>query len=110
MPCRLPAKWPRTGSSSLDGGVAIFWSDESDNTHTLYGDGQVLLVFSMSRQRARWWVMPDNTLAWLTVPQGGEAFLMHSGEHGALGIGPGTYQLLQQREFNAEWGWSTGDD
>ena len=90
----------------LDGGVVIAWSEVSSHMHALYGDGQALLVDGMSRQRATWWCKPENTLVWLNVPIDGEAFLMHSDEHGALGIGPGVYQILRQQEFHDEWGWS----
>ena len=39
----------------------------------------------------------------LTVPEGASAYLLHSEEHGANGIGPGTYELRRQREFAGEW-------
>jgi len=38
----------------------------------------------------------------LTVPDGGTAYLFHSEEHGANGIGAGTYVLRRQREQAAE--------
>jgi hypothetical protein len=100
LPAAFPARWPRTGPVPLDG-VVVVASEVSDHTHALHGDGQVLLVERMSGQRARWWRTTENTLGWLLVPAGGQAFLMHSQEHGALGIGPGGYQILQQQEFNS---------
>jgi len=108
LPSTLPADWPHTGSVPLDGGVVVASSEVSDHTHALYGDGHALLL-DISPQ-LQWWCKPANTLAWLTVPIGGEAFLMHSDEHGALGIGPGTYRILRQQEFRHEWGWSPVDD
>ena len=100
FPITPPAKWPKSGPVPLDG-VVVVGSEISDHTHALYGDGSVLLTEGMSPQRARWWWTTGNTLGWLQVPEGGQAFLMHSDEHGALGIGPGTYQLLRQQEFDA---------
>jgi hypothetical protein len=104
VPRRPPAQWPKTRVQSLNG-VVVTDSEISDNTHALYGDGLVLLTEGMSRQQAVWWRQVDNILAWLNVPEGGEAYLMHSEEHGALGIGPGTYQILQQQEFDEHVGW-----
>jgi hypothetical protein len=43
------------------------------------------------------------TLGTLTVPAGASAYLVHTDEHGANGIGPGTYELRRQREFAGEW-------
>lgn len=42
-------------------------------------------------------------LGTLTVPDGASAFLLHTEEHGANGIGPGTYEIRRQREFAGEW-------
>ena len=39
----------------------------------------------------------------LTVPPGASAYLVHTEEHGANGVGPGTYELRRQREFAGEW-------
>lgn len=110
LPHQLPARWPRTGPTSLDGGVVIARSEVSSHTHALYGDGQVFLIDDMSPQRARWWQRSENALAWLNVPFGGEAFLMHSDEHGALGVGPGTYLILRQQEFYSDWYWAAVAD
>lgn len=66
------------------------------NTHNLHGDGL-------------WEAHPnagsDNELVqgWVTVPEGGEVFLIHTEEHGANGMGPGTYEIRRQREFAGEW-------
>lgn len=42
-------------------------------------------------------------LGTLTVPDAASAYLVHTDEHGANGIGPGTYELRRQREFAGEW-------
>jgi hypothetical protein len=34
----------------------------------------------------------------LDVPEGAVAYLIHTDEHGANGIGPGTYRLTGKRE------------
>jgi len=110
LPCPLPVRWPRTGPAPLNG-VAVATSELTGHTHALYGDGQVLLTSTMTYQRLRWWQPDVNTLGWLRVPAGGQAFLMHSGDHDALGIGPGTYQILQQQEFNRYvMAWLPADD
>ncbi|MCL2785347.1 MAG: hypothetical protein FWD55_07925 [Propionibacteriaceae bacterium] len=107
LPSPLPAKWPRKGHLPLDPGVVVLSSEDTDHTHTLYGDGQVFFTEGMSYQRIIWWRRMENNIAWLNVPANGEAFLMHSDEHGALGIGPGTYQILAQQEFGDGWMWSS---
>ena len=37
------------------------------------------------------------------VPDGGEAYLIHSDEHGAMGIAPGSYEVRRQQEWAGEW-------
>lgn len=76
-------------------GVTVVRAETSTaNTHTLHGDG-------------RWEPSPDAdrdlVQGWLTVPEGGEAWLIHTQEHSAVGIGPGTYEVRRQREFAGEW-------
>lgn len=66
------------------------------NTHTLHGDG----LWEPNARADR-----DGELVqgWLTVAPAQEAFLIHTEEHSALGIGPGTYEIRRQREFAGEW-------
>lgn len=66
------------------------------NTHTLVGDG-------LWEPNARANREDELVQGWLTVPHGGEAFLIHTEEHSALGIGEGTYEIRRQREFAGEW-------
>lgn len=40
---------------------------------------------------------------WLGVPVGSSATLIHTQEHGVLGIGPGCYEIRGQRELAGEW-------
>ncbi len=89
VPCE-----PREGGVPLGKGVEVVRSEAGSNTHCLHGDGE-------------WLPAPDAATGlvqgYLTVPDGGEAYLIHSEEHGAMGIGPGTYELRRQREFAGEW-------
>ena len=82
----------------LDAGVVVVGVKTAGHTHTLFGDGTV-------RRRHRPKPGQDETqgdgcVAWLHVPEGGAAFLMHSEEHGALGIGPGVYELRRQQDYD----------
>ena len=88
----IPAE-PRDGVP-IGKGVEVVRSEAGSNTHCLHGDG-------------RWLESPDASTAlvqgWLQVPEGGEAYLIHSEEHNALGIGPGSYEIRRQREYAGEW-------
>jgi hypothetical protein len=68
----------------------------SANTHSLHGDG-------LWEPNARAADEAELVQGWLTVPEGGEAFLIHTEEHNALGIGAGTYEIRRQREYAGEW-------
>lgn len=88
----LPVTTTHTGSP-IGKGVAVVRGESGGNTHALHGEGT-------------WEVARDTTglvQGWLTVPAGGEAFLLHEEEHAAVGIGAGTYEIRRQREFSGEW-------
>lgn len=89
----LPVTVTRDGDP-LGPGVEVVRSEQGSNTHTLHGDGRWLANLTPA---------DDLVQGWLTVPDGGEAFLIHSEEHNALGVGPGTYEVRRQREFAGEW-------
>lgn len=78
------------------GVVVVRAETNTANTHTLVGNGQ----WEANPRAGR-----DSELVqgWLTVPEAGEAFLIHTEEHSALGIGPGTYEIRRQREFAGDW-------
>lgn len=77
-------------------GIEVVRSEAGANTHTLHGAGRWL-----PNSRA---VDPGVlTQGWLQVPDGAEAYLIHTEEHSALGIGPGVYEVRRQREFAGEW-------
>lgn len=79
----------------IDRGVTVVRAEtNSANTHTLHGDG----LWEPNARAAQ-----DLVQGWLTVAEGQEAFLIHTEEHSALGIGPGTYEIRRQREFAGEW-------
>lgn len=76
-------------------GVTVVRAEtNSANTHSLHGDG-------LWEPNAR--ADTDLVQGWLTVPEGGEAFLIHTEEHSALGIGAGAYEIRRQREYAGEW-------
>lgn len=82
---------PHTDPATTDvpvKGVAVVRGENGGNTHTIVGDGHCDTRLASAT---------DLTLAVLTVPAGGVAYLAHP-EHGYTGIGPGTYTLLRQRE------------
>lgn len=84
------------GGKPIGRGVEVVRSEVGGNTHTLHGDG-------LWEPNARRGSVEDLVQGWVTVPADGEAFLIHSEEHSALGIGPGTYEVRTQREFAGEW-------
>lgn len=69
-------------------GVAAVSSENGGNTHSFHGDG----FYDAARPSGT-----SVTLGTLTVPEGGEVFLLHP-EHGGLAITPGTYRVGRQRE------------
>lgn len=68
-------------------GVAVVRGESGGNTHLLVADGPV--VWSPSSN--------EMTLGQVTVPKGATAFMLHP-EHGAMGMGPGSYLVRRQRE------------
>lgn len=78
-------------------GVVVVRSEvNSGNTHTLVGAGSWAANPNAVRE-------DELVQGWLTVAPGEEAFLIHTEEHSALGIGEGTYEIRRQREFAGEW-------
>lgn len=70
-------------------GIAVVRGEAGGNTHLLVADGSV-----------GWKVFVDaaeQDLGTLTVAAGATAYLLHP-EHGAQGIGVGTYLIRRQRE------------
>lgn len=81
----------------LGKGVVVVRSEvNSANTHTLVGHGLWKANPNATRE-------DELVQGWLTVAPGQEAFLIHTEEHSAIGIGEGTYEIRRQREYAGEW-------
>ena len=93
----LPVTTKHAGEPIGKGVTVVAAETNSANTHSLHGDG----TWEPNASRS----VTDLVEGWLTVPEGGEAFLIHTEEHGALGVGPGTYEVRRQREFAGEWAY-----
>lgn len=93
----LPVTTKHAGEPIGKGVTVVAAETNSANTHSLHGDG----TWEPNARRS----VTDLVEGWLTVPEGGEAFLIHTEEHGALGVGPGTYEVRRQREFAGEWAY-----
>jgi len=75
-------------------GVPVVHGEASGHTHWLHP--------GFDSPGIRWAAAADSdelTLGHLTVPEGQSALLIHTEEHGANGVGPGTYALHRKREF-----------
>jgi hypothetical protein len=74
-------------------GLPVLAWPQGQERHVLHGDGRA-------------WTRRVDTgvreVAYLSVPSGGAAFLMHP-EHGALGIGPGWYAFRYQNEYDPDF-------
>ncbi|GAA0905346.1 hypothetical protein GCM10009557_80720 [Virgisporangium ochraceum] len=76
------------------GGLRLVHSEATGNTHWLHAG------FGSDGVRwARSTAGPPR-LALLHVPDGQTALLIHTDEHGANGIGPGTYAIHRKRELS----------
>lgn len=71
-------------------GVPVVRGEATGNAHILHADGVVMWAPSTDRVGVR--------LGVLHVADGAVAWLIHTDEHGANGIGPGTYILTGKRE------------
>jgi hypothetical protein len=71
--------------------VQIVRGEATGNTHWLHR--------GFDSPGVRWAAADDSlVLGRLSVPEGESALLIHTDEHGANGIGPGTYALHRKRE------------
>lgn len=75
------------------GTVVVRAESSSANTHSLHSWDGPGCYYDARPPVARGLV-----LGVLTVPPGATAYLVHTEEHGANGIGPGTYEIRRQRE------------
>jgi hypothetical protein len=92
----LKVTTPHAGTPLGKGVTVVRAETNTANTHTLVGDGHWEPNARANRE-------DELVQGWLTVPADGEAFLIHTEEHSALGIGEGTYEIRRQREYQGEW-------
>lgn len=84
-------------------GIQVVHGEATGNTHWLHnGFGSTV-----------YWGFADSfrdhpVIGRLRVPEGQTAMLIHTDEHGANGIGPGTYEIRQRRQVteSGSWGYS----
>lgn len=79
--------WTLTGDP-VDAGVQVVHGQATGNTHWLHGDPGV----TWARRGA------GQVVGILDVPADTTAYLVHTDEHGASGIGPGRYEIRRKRE------------
>lgn len=93
-----PNKAAATTPIPTSGVIVVRAETSAANTHSLLSwDGQCYFDADPSGGGS------GLVLGVLTVPVGASAYLVHTDEHGANGIGTGTYELRRQREFAGEW-------
>ena len=75
------------------GGVQVIRGEATGNTHWLHaGFGSSGVAWAPSDGES-------TVVGHLRVPPGGSALLIHTDEHGANGIGPGTYAVHRKRAY-----------
>jgi hypothetical protein len=86
---RVPT-WP-AGNPVGAAGVQVVRGESTGNTHWLHAgfDSPGVAFHSAGA---------GQVVGVLTVPAGQTAMLIHTDEHGANGIGPGTYEIRRKRE------------
>lgn len=89
---------PKLGAAEQTGmtpvgaaGVPVVRGEATGNAHILHADGVVLWAPATARDGML-------RLGVLHVTDGAVAWLIHTDEHGANGVGPGTYILTGKRE------------
>lgn len=91
----LPVTTRHPGEPIPPTGITVVRAESNAaNTHNLHGDG----TWTWSKD-----AVTNLVQGHLTVPPGGVAYLIHTEEHPALAVGPGTYEIRRQREFAGEW-------
>jgi len=69
-------------------GIPVVRGEAGGNTHLLVADGAVLWNPASTG---------GTTLGLVVIPDGAAAYMLHP-EHGAMGMGPGSYIVRRQRE------------
>ena len=70
-------------------GVQVVTGEATGNTHWLHSDHPAVTWARLDR---------DLLIGVVDIPDGATAYLIHTDEHGANGIGPGLYALTGKRE------------
>jgi hypothetical protein len=86
---RKPSVWTEVPAE----GVQVVHGEATGNTHWLHA--------GFDSPGVRWRRVEDDglVLGYVQVPAGQSALLIHTDEHGANGIGPGTYAIRGKREL-----------
>jgi hypothetical protein len=93
FPAEPPARVRWTLLSAA--GVQVVNGEATGNTHWLHP--------GFDSPGVRWAPVENKlTLGYLEVPDGQSALLIHTDEHGANGIGPGTYAVHRKRQLRLE--------
>lgn len=73
---------------AVGAGVQVVHGEATGNTHWLHGSAGVM------------WARLDagQVVGLVDVPEGETAYLVHTDEHGANGLGPGRYEIRRKRE------------
>lgn len=89
-----PICMQHAGQPVPDTGVQVIHGEATGNTHWLdRGPDSPGVTWGAPLPGA-----DDVVLGVVTVPAGQSAYLVHTDEHGANGIGAGTYEIRRQRE------------
>lgn len=76
-------------------GVQVVFGEATGNSHYLHGDGKGVSFFRPAEKIGQ-------SILFVKVAAGCEAFLIHTDEHGANGIGEGVYSINEKREMREE--------
>lgn len=85
-----PPRHPRWEPVPAEG-ITVVRGEATGNTHWLHA--------GFDSPGVRWWPAERGLVhGYLFVPPGQTALLIHTDEHGANGVGPGTYAIRGKRE------------
>lgn len=92
IPAHLLGNIGRVGDAEfapVGAGVQVVTGEATGNTHWLHADNPDVAWARLDR---------DIVIGLVQVPAGAVAYLIHTDEHGANGIGPGLYAITGKRE------------
>ena len=85
-------------------GIQVVVGESTGNTHWLHNGFDSEVLWAPARRNS------GTILGWMTVPEGQTALLIHTDEHGAMAMGPGTYEIRQRRQATETAGWRPSAD